>query len=711
MVVTGMRPISPKEALRVATPKESAALQKSLTEPLENNDLYATEERVHLGVRLGVLSDDPFGNIALAGLHEPEAPEAIAALIRYELAREGTAQKERWSRGSRGDVVYVYNFRNPRQPRALTLTRGSARSFKEKVESLYSTLKRELSLVSKSDAVLAAVEKTIESIFGKIAIFSGGYPQESPVAKFFAELQAYSLEHYAQFTDEAEKKDHADERPWKDPKLPWRVNVFVDGSDEGTLPPIIFADASLHHLVGWIEYSPLAGGNIHTNHLKIISGALPKANGGFLIVSADELVRSALAWHVLKQIVRSREFSFRPLINLGLLPPQMDPLGIDLRLRVVLYGTRDAFDTIRTYDPEFSGLFSAYAERSLHLERDDVGIRALGKLVRARMAKRSLLPLSRGGAGALIEYACRQAEQRSRFTSDAGAVARLYDEAHCKALVDGTDAVGRKHIEGALRERHLRSNVFEEDLKRAIREKIILVTAEGEAVGQINALAVRQSNGEPFGFPFRMTAVSSVGEFNVQNAHRSAGLSGNISEKADETVLGLFKSIFGQDFLLTADISISFEQTYGGIEGDSASLAEFYAILSSVAQIPMRQSLAITGSVNLHGEIQPIGCVNEKIEGFFDACLSLGKLAKQGVLIPHQNRDHLMLRRDIVYAIRNGTFAVYPLRTLAEGAEILMSRPYEEIVTAAKTRLLKFYCLANAEIEFAPADARNEPDE
>ena len=456
----------------------------------------------------------------------------------------------------------------------------------------------------------------------------------------------------------------------------YAVNVFVDNSSTRGAPVVHELNPTAYNLSGRIEYRPQLGAMV-TDFTMIKPGALHRANGGYLIVQAVDLLRNYYAWDTLKRALRNRTIliqdineQFR-LIN----TPTLKPQPIPAEMKVIVIGTPLIYYLLYTYDDEFRKLFKVRADFSSFMKRDAAGVRNYASFIRRICAEERLPALDREAVGAVLEYGSRLSEHQERLTTRFIAIADLVREAAFLAMSSGGGTVREEHVRRALEAKAYRSNLIEERVRELISEGTIFIDTDGAVVGQVNGLSVSIVGDHAFGRPVRITARVYAGRSGMVNIDRETKLAGTIHNKGFLILSGYMGEKFGAGFPLVFSATICFEQSYDEIEGDSASSAELYALLSALAGVPLRQSVAVTGSVNQKGEIQPVGGVNEKIEGFFAACKAKGKVDGHGVIIPEANRKHLVLKPEVIEACRDGRFHIWTVRTIDEGLEILTGMP------------------------------------
>ncbi len=461
----------------------------------------------------------------------------------------------------------------------------------------------------------------------------------------------------------------------------YEVNVLVT-RPPSTGAPVVYEDHPTHaNLVGRIEHVSELG-NLITDFTLIQAGALHRANGGYLIVDARRLLLQPLAWDELKRALRSKQVRVESLGQALSLAStaSLEPEPIPLDLKVVLLGERSLYYLLSAVDPEFSELFKIAADFEEDIERTPEGERLYARLLATVGRKEGLRPLDREAVARAVEQAARRAGDSGKLQVHAESLADLLREADHLAREAGARVVGAAQVQAALDAQVRRASRVRERIQQEIHRGTILIDTEGEAVGQVNGLTVLQLGGYAFGRPSRITARVRLGSGSVVDIEKEVALGGPIHSKGVLILAGFLGERFASERPLSLAASLVFEQSYSGVEGDSASCGELVALLSALGGVPVRQGRAITGSVNQHGQVQPIGGANEKIEGFFDVCAAAGLTGDQGVLIPASNVRHLMLREDVVAAAEQGTFHVWPIATVDEAVELLTGLPAGERV-------------------------------
>lgn len=459
----------------------------------------------------------------------------------------------------------------------------------------------------------------------------------------------------------------------------YAVNIVVH-HEPGDGAPVVLEDApALGNLIGRVEHTARFG-TLVTDFSLIKPGALHKANGGFLIVDARKLLMQPMAWEELKRALINQE------IRIGSLPQLMgqqttitlDPEPIPLKVKVLLIGEPLLYYRLAAMDPDFDTLFKVAAEFAGSLERTDESTALYARLLARMQQRENLLPLDASAVARLLEYAARLVSDQAKLSAQAAEISDIMREGEHETRKDGRGAVTAEDIQSAIDARIYRSDRIREAMYEQITKETVLISTDGVEAGQINGLSVLQIGGFAFGKPSRVTASVRFGKGEVIDIERQVDLGGPLHSKGVLILQGFLGKRFGQDRPLALAASLVFEQSYGGVDGDSASSTELYALLSSLSGKPIKQSLAVTGSVNQFGEIQAIGGVNEKIEGFFDICKARGLTGDQGVLIPIANARNLMLRQDVVDACANGKFRIFAVETIDQGIEILTGDPAGE---------------------------------
>jgi predicted ATP-dependent protease len=456
----------------------------------------------------------------------------------------------------------------------------------------------------------------------------------------------------------------------------YRVNVLVNNGETRGAPVVLEHHPSQPNIIGRVEHFAHYGALI-TDFNLIKSGSLHRANGGYLIIDAHKLLMQPFAWEDLKRALKSREARIEsPGQSTGLMSTvSLEPEPIKLDLKVVLIGDPMLYYLLSHHDPEFGELFKVSADFDWRMDRSDANIVALARSLATLARKEELRPLDAPAVARVIEQASRDVEDSEKLSTHMASIADLVREADYWARRDQAETIGITHVERAIEASTYRLDRVRQHVQEEIRRGTIHIDTEGGVAGQVNGLAVLELGRFAFGRPSRITARVRFGKGDVIDIEREVQLGGPIHGKGVMILTSFLSSHFATDLPLSLTASLVFEQSYGGIEGDSASSTELYALLSALAELPIRQSFAVTGSVDQYGRVQAIGGANEKIEGFFDLCRARGLDGSHGVLIPATNVPHLMLRRDVVEACAKGLFAVYPVASIEQGIELLTGVP------------------------------------
>jgi ATP-dependent Lon protease len=472
----------------------------------------------------------------------------------------------------------------------------------------------------------------------------------------------------------------------RDPYLEYEINVVVDNSLTHGAPILVESAPTYLNLFGTIERVVDRFGRVVTNFARIKSGSFLRAHGGYLIFSLEDAITEPAVWKVLKRTLRSGMIEMETYEPFALFSASgLKPEPVKVNTKVIVVGSALLYHLLYAWDEDFRDIFKIRADFNPLMQRDDEHQLAYAQWVGNLCRIEELPHLDGSAVDRLIEFGARQSGNREKILASYSTIADLVREAAFWARKEDRQLVSGRHVEKAIESRVFRSNRIEEEIRELIANGTILVDIDGERVGQVNGLSVMEIGGYAFGRPSRVTASVGMGQAGIINIERESHLSGSTHDKGVLILAGYLRNRFGQHQPLALSASICFEQSYGGIEGDSASSTELYALLSRLTDTPLRQDLAVTGSVNQWGEVQAIGGVNEKIEGFYDVCRVIGLTGTQGVLIPESNVRHLILRHDVIDAVAQGKFHIYAVRTIDEGLSLLSSAA--SINEAASRRL------------------------
>ncbi len=455
----------------------------------------------------------------------------------------------------------------------------------------------------------------------------------------------------------------------------YQVNVLVDHDAEDGAPVVVEEYPTFPNLLGHLEHISQLG-TLVTDFTLIRAGALHRARGGYLLIDALKLLTQPFAWDGRKRALTARKLSIESAGQAyGLFSTvTLEPDPIPCEVKVVLFGSRDIYYLLSSHDPEFSALFKLAAEFTDEIPWNDGNRAALVQMMATMIRDRRLRPFDRDAIAAVLGHCARLADDSAKLSIHRESIDELLVESDFQAASAARGTVTAADIRGAVAAQRVRSNLIEERMRESIERDIVMIDTTGSVIGQVNGLSVFQLGRTRFGQPTRITATTRLGKGELIDIHREVALGGPIHSKGVLTLSAFLAARFSRLRALSLHATLSFEQTYGTVEGDSASVAELMALVSSLADVPLRQDLAITGSINQRGQVQAIGGVNEKIEGFFDLCASRGLTGSQGVVIPASNQQHLMLREDVVQAAAEGTFHVYAVSHIDEALALFTSQ-------------------------------------
>ncbi|MDP8299392.1 MAG: ATP-binding protein [Candidatus Tantalella remota] len=457
--------------------------------------------------------------------------------------------------------------------------------------------------------------------------------------------------------------------------LKYQVNLLVDHRHSKGAPVIREPNPTYYNLLGRIEYVSHFG-SMSTDFTMIAPGALHKANGGYLILQSMDVLSSFMAWDVLKRVARNHEIKVEDIneqyrmISTTSLKPKPIPCDI----KIVMIGPPWLYQMLYRFDEDFRKMFKVKADFAVEMDRDEQKIEKYAAFIKVRCEEEGLLHFDRKAVAKVIEYGSRLTHDQEKLSARFMYVADMLREADYWAGKDNAKYVDAPHVAKAMHEKIYRSSLIEDKINELIDQNVLMIDVTGKVVGQVNGLAVLDIGEYMFGKPSRITARTFMGKGGLVDIERQVKMGGSIHSKGVMILSGYFGEKFAQDMPLSLSASICFEQSYDGVDGDSASSTEAYCLLSSLSGVPIKQSIAVTGSMNQHGVVQPIGGANEKIEGFYDVCKIKGITGKQGVIIPGSNIRHLMLKDEVVDAVKKGKFHIWPVSHVDEGIEILTGK-------------------------------------
>lgn len=488
------------------------------------------------------------------------------------------------------------------------------------------------------------------------------------------------LENLSQF--KAEPKREEKPLPFPAPKKPqtnkYQANVLVDNSKVTGTPVVLEMNPTYSNLFGRIEQEAYMGALV-TDFTLIRGGSLHQANGGYLVLPAEDVVRNPYTWESLKRSLRNREISIeqpveRPVFTTKSLRPEPIPLEV----KVILIGRPDTYQLLLALDDDFRELFKVKADFDSQMDRDEERIQEYISFVCTLCENENLRHVDRYGLARIVEHGSRLADQQNKLSTKFGELADVIREASYYAGKEAAGLITAEHIEKTIQERYYRASLIRDRMRERMADGTIKIEVDGEKIGQVNGLSVLQLGDLPFGQPGRITASIGLGKRGVVNVEREANMSGPVHTKGVLILSGYLTQKFAQNKPLSLNAHIAFEQSYGGVDGDSASSTELYAILSALSDVPIKQGIAVTGSVNQKGEVQAIGSVNEKIEGFFEVCKLKGLTGEQGVMIPASNVKNLMLKQEVLAAVEKGRFHIWSVETIEDGIQVLTGEPAGE---------------------------------
>jgi lon-related putative ATP-dependent protease len=464
--------------------------------------------------------------------------------------------------------------------------------------------------------------------------------------------------------------------PVIDPTRNYRVNLVVDNSKTEGAPVEFEQNPNYPRLFGYSEREARFG-TLITDYTMIRGGSAHRANGGFLVIPAERMFQDPLVWESLKQTISNARLELEdPMARLGyIITKTLRPEPIPFTAKVVLIGNPQTYSVLYSLDPDFKKLFKVKADFDTTMDRTPENVERYVKFVCGLVLKEGLLHLDASALAAVVEQSSRMAEDQEKLSTEFVLVADMVREASFYASEDGASEISRDHIRKQIEEKDYRSNMIQEKIEEFIEEGTILIDVDGKKVGQLNGLAVLSVGDFVFGRPSRITASVGVGREGIIDIERLAEMGGATHTKGVMIISGFLHERYAVTFPLSLSARVVFEQSYSGIDGDSASSTELYALLSELSGVPIRQNIAVTGSVNQKGEVQAIGGVNYKIEGFYETCKLLGLTGEQGCMIPWANVHNLMLKEEVVEAIKEGKFHIWAVKSIDEGIEVLTGVP------------------------------------
>jgi len=548
--------------------------------------------------------------------------------------------------------------------------------------------------------------RDVENLEYSIGLFAVGhhinvvmetYSELPQVIDYLKAVKEDILDNLEDFISEEQEEEEniATYLPWYNKKntedvfTKYKVNLLCTHEAESGAPVVVDFNPTHSNLVGEIEYDNEYG-NFSTDFMKIKPGLLHKANGGYLILQAQDILSNHHAWETLRRALLTCEIVTEPLreYTTGVAVSGVKPQPIPIDVKIIIIGSGWYYSLLYDYDDHFDKLFRIRVDFDYEMPLNQKNIQEVAGFIRRFAQEEDLPEFEPCAIGKLIEYAARIAERQDKMTTCFHRLTEILQEA---AAWSSSDRIMAKDVDYAIEARTRRLNMYEEKLSEMIEENVIMIETEGEQLGQINGLAVIDMGDYAFAKPSKITATTYMGKAGIVNIEKEAEMSGKIHDKGVQVMIGYLGYTYAQDFPLSLSCRIGFEQNYSGIDGDSASSTELYAILSSLSELPIRQDIAVTGSINQFGHIQPIGGATYKIEGFFDLCMQRGLTGEQGVIIPMQNVRDLVLADKVIDAVKDGKFHLYAIGHVDEGIAILTGQPAEEVHRKVLKRLKMYH--------------------
>ena len=558
----------------------------------------------------------------------------------------------------------------------------TGRMFQEKLNDVVRVLRDADKLVHD---MLAKLERMValDLVGPLIEVMKTKYKNNGKITTYLEDVKEEILSHLDEFRPTEEQPSPLPflKMPKAEPSFAkYTVNVIVNHSDSKGAPVVFESNPTYLNLFGRIEYR-VAYGMASTDFTMIKAGALHRANGGYLVIDTMDLFKNPFSYDALKRALKNREIKiedvleqYRMISTTGLKPE-----AIPLNTKVVLVGSPYIYYILYSLDEESRELFKVKADFDSRMDRTPESMAQYAGFIANCQREEKLLPFDRTGVASIIELSSRFADHQDKLSVKFSSIMDLMREAHYWAKKEGSAVVKGKHVRKAIEEKVFRVNRVEERMREMMLEDTIIVDTSGTKVGQVNGLAVLDLGDYSFGKPSRITAKTFAGKAGIVNIERETKMSGKIHEKAILIISSYLGSKYATKNPISLSASITFEQLYEMIEGDSATCAELYALLSSISGVPLKQNYAVTGSMDQNGDVQPIGGVNQKIEGFFELCKIRGLDGSQGVIIPKRNAKHLVLKQEVVEAVREGKFSIYTIDTMEEGLELLAGMPAGEL--------------------------------
>lgn len=560
----------------------------------------------------------------------------------------------------------------------------------EELERKYDQFRQEFTIVYRKTLSLSRelasemsyLEQEAASVLvdGVIEELKEKYPN-TQISEYLEEVRHHILDNLDPFKEREGEEDTPPseggggprpDRQERDPFRVYGINVILAHGEKDTCPVVFETIPTYANLFGTVHRSYDTRGGWNSDFMDLRGGSLLRADGGFLVMYALDTLTETGVWRTLKRTLNHGKLEIQPVdVFFPFSTAAMKPEPIDVHVKIILIGDRDMYELLYDFEEDFKKIFKIRVEFDEEMKWSDEVIRQYAGRLRKICDDEKLYPFDRRAFAAILEHGVRLAGRRGKITTRFFDLADLARESSYVAKNAGESIVTAAHVRQSLDAKIERHNLTETKIREMVEQNLLFIDTTGGRVGQVNGLSVLEIGGYAFGKPVRITASASPGKVGIINIERESNLSGRFHDKGVHIIGGFMRQTFAQDKPLSLSASLCFEQSYSGVDGDSASSTEIYALLSALSGVPIRQELAVTGSVNQQGDVQPIGGVNQKIEGFYDVCKLKGLTGTQGVLIPAENVDDLMLREEVVEAVANGKFHLYPVATIEQGIEIL----------------------------------------
>jgi predicted ATP-dependent protease len=548
--------------------------------------------------------------------------------------------------------------------------------------------RKTLSLSRELASEMSYLEQEAASVLvdGVIEELKEKYPAPA-IVEYLEEVRHHILDNLDPFKEREGEEEQPpsegggqrQERNERDPFRVYGVNVILAHGEDEKVPVIFETVPTYANLFGTIHRSYDARGGWNSDFMDLRGGSLLRADGGYLVMYALDAITEAGVWRTLKRTLNHGKLEIQPVdMFFPFSASALKPEPIDVHVKIILIGDREMYELFYNYEDDFKKIFKVRVEFDEEMTWSEAVMKQYAGRLRRLTEDEKLAPFDRTAVASILEYGVRQAGRRGKITTRFFDLADLARESDYIARQDQKKIVTAEHVKRALDAKIERHNLTETKIREMVEQNLVFIDTTGSRVGQVNGLSVLEIGGYSFGKPVRITASVALGKAGIINIERESNLSGRFHDKGVQIIAGYMRGIFAQDKPMSLAASVCFEQSYSGVDGDSASSTEVYALLSALSGFPIRQDLAVTGSVNQQGDVQPIGGVNEKIEGFYDVCKIKGFTGQQGVLIPAENVDDLMLKSEVIDAVSKGQFQIYPVKTIQQGIEILTGIPAGE---------------------------------